>query len=241
MSHTHGHTHVMLVLGAGIGGRGVALAAVANQSTNWHIVVVDRDADLAAGLAQAVRSAGGTAESASVDLTDLAAVEHFRDALLVRLGRVDAVIHLVGGWRGSTTVDADAIAAWAALLPGVVATVQTTSVAFREPLAEAASGRFVMVTSTAAAHPTQSNAAYASAKSAAAAWVRALGDSFRDTPASACIVAVKALVDPADRAANPHRKYPGYTDTTELGQRIVDLVSTRGLAPVTELDLTKAV
>lgn len=225
---------VILVLGAGIGGRGVALAAV----HSGHIVVVDREDTLAASVAEAVQAAGGSAESAAVDLTDLPAVEAFRDDLLARHGRVDAVIHLVGGWRGAATVDAEAMAAWRALLPGVLTTVQTTSVAFREVLEEAPHGRYVMVTSTAAANPTKSNAAYASAKSAAAAWVKALGDDFRGTPASACIVAVKALVDPADRAAHPERKYPGYTDTTVLGTRIVALVNDTDLAPVTELDLT---
>lgn len=230
-------TPVLLILGAGIGGRGVALAAIGSG----HIVVVDRDPALASQLVQDVQAAGGTAESATIDLTDLPAVEAFRDDLLARLGRLDAVIHLVGGWRGSPTVDAEAISAWQALLPGVVTTVQVTSAAFLAPLAAAPQGRYVMVTSTAAAKPTKSNAAYASAKSAAAAWVKALGDAFRDTPASACIVAVKALVDPTDRAAHPERKYPGYTDTTVLGERIVTLVNTPDLAPVTELDLTATV
>src|ERR1700744_836119 len=36
----------------------------------------------------------------AVDLTDEDAVARWRDALVDRFGRVDGVVHLVGGWRG---------------------------------------------------------------------------------------------------------------------------------------------
>ncbi len=229
-------TPVVIVLGAGIGGQGV-IAAVAPHA---HVVVADRSPELADAGAALATSTGGSGESSTLDLTDLDAVLWWRDELLRRHGRVDAVVHLVGGWQGSATVNADAIAKWRALLPGIVDTVQTTTVAFREALQSAPHGRYVMVTSTSVANPTKGNAAYASAKAAAETWVRALGSAFDGTPAAACIVAVKALVDPATRAANPDKTYPGYTDTTELGSAIAGLLTDAELDCVTYLNLTKA-
>lgn len=234
-------TPVVVVLGAGPGGSGVAeaLAGVA------QVAVVDRDAQLAQRVADAVIAAGGSAQADSIDLTDLAAVEAFRDSLVAAHGGVDAVIHLVGGWRGSATVDAQAIDNFNALLPGVVTTVQTTTVAFREALMASPQGRYVMVTSTAVAHPTAGNVGYVAAKAAAQTWVMALGDAFQDTSARAVVLAVKALVDPATRAANPDKQYAGYTGTEDLGAAVARVLSDASLAADAPtggvyIDLTKA-
>lgn len=210
---------VVVVLGAGMGGRAVALAM-----RRKHVVIVDRTPALAQAVVKEAVAAGGSVEAATIDLLDLAAVESFRDELLDRLGRVDAVIHLVGGWRGSRTVDEKALEDWAALEPGIAGTVRTTSVAFRAPLSAAPRGRYVMVSSTSVDRPTAGNAAYASAKAAAETWVRALGHAFRGTPARACIVSVSALVDDAMRAANPERRFAGATDTRDLAAAVAQLL-----------------
>lgn len=225
---------VAVVLGAGHGGQGVAdaLAAMA------HVAIIDRDEALARSAADAVIVSGGSAQAASIDLTDLAAVEAFRDSLIAAHGGVDAVIHLVGGWRGSPTVDAKAIDNFNALLPGVVTTVQTTSVAFREALMASPAGRYVMVTSTAVARPTAGNAGYVAAKAAAQTWVVALGDSFGDSPARAVVMAVKALVDPVTRAANPDKDYAGFTGTDELGEAVARVLRDATLNNGQYVDLT---
>ena len=88
---------VAVVLGAGMGGRGVA-SALAGRA---HVVMVDRDEALADRAAQAVVAAGGTAEAMTVNLLDFDAVEAFRVDLLNRHGRIDTVVHLVGGWQVS--------------------------------------------------------------------------------------------------------------------------------------------
>ncbi|MGV1037401.1 MAG: SDR family NAD(P)-dependent oxidoreductase [Candidatus Nanopelagicales bacterium] len=227
---------VVVVLGAGMGGRGV-VAALAGKA---HLVIVDRTMELAQTAANRAQTVGGSAEALVVNLTDLAAVESLSTDLLARHGRVDAVIHMVGGWRGSTTVDAASIDQWKELVPGIVTTVQTTTVAFRDALAAAPMGRYVMITSTAAAKPTKGNAAYASSKAAAETWVKALGSAFADTPARACIVAVMALVDQATRDANPDRNYARFTDTDALGVAIADVLEDESVANGEYIDLTVA-
>ena len=205
---------VAIVLGAGMGGRAAALALGADHL----VIVVDRREDLAQQAAAPV-----SGEAAVVDLLDVDDVIRFRDDVLARHGRIDAVIHLVGGWQGSKTVDLDALEAWDAIAPGVFGTVRTTTVAFRDALI-ASGGCYVIVSSTAAAKPTAGNVAYATAKAAAETWVGGLAHSFKDTSARAVIVAVKALVDAAMREAQPDQAFPGYTDTVDLAAAIHGIV-----------------
>lgn len=205
---------VAIILGAGMGGRAAALALGGDHL----VIVVDRREDLAREAAAPV-----SGEAAVVDLLDVDDVVRFRDDVLARHGRIDAVVHLVGGWQGSKTVDLGALEAWDSIAPGVFGTVRTTTVAFRDALI-AAGGCYVIVSSTAAAKPTAGNVAYATAKAAAETWVGGLANSFKDTSARAVIVAVKALVDADMRAAQPDQAFPGYTDTVDLAAAIHGIV-----------------
>lgn len=205
---------VAVILGAGMGGRAAALALGADHL----VIVVDRREDLAREAAAPV-----SGEAAVVDLLDVDDVIRFRDDVVARHGRIDAVVHLVGGWQGSKTVDLGAIEAWDAISPGVFGTVRTTTVAFRDALI-ASGGCYVIVSSTAAAKPTAGNVAYATAKAAAETWVGGLAHAFKDTSARAVIVAVKALVDAAMREAQPDQAFPGYTDTVDLAAAIHGIV-----------------
>jgi NAD(P)-dependent dehydrogenase (short-subunit alcohol dehydrogenase family) len=220
---------VAVVLGAGMGGRAVARTLGAD----YHVIVVDRREDLAEAAA-----APASGEAAVVDLLDVDDVVRFRDEVLARHGRIDAVVHLVGGWQGSTTVDRGALEAWDAIAPGVFGTVRTTTVAFRDALIDAG-GCYVIVSSTAATKPTAGNVAYATAKAAAETWVGGLAHSFKDTSARAVAVAVKALVDAAMREAQPDQAFSGYTDTADLAEAIHGIVG--GDAPNgARRDLTEA-
>lgn len=214
-------TPVAVVLGAGMGGRGVSLALAGHA----HVVMVDRDEALADTAAQAVVAAGGTAEVATVDLLDYDAVEAFRDELLQRHGRIDAVVHLVGGWQGSKTVDRKAVEQFAALEPAIFGTLRVTSAVFREALIAAPAGRFFILSSVQAQSPTAGNAAYASVKGASETWMRALGDSFGGTQARALILVVNALVDDQMRARNPGKAFRTFTDTGVVGAAVADAMA----------------
>ncbi len=214
-------TPVAVVLGAGMGGRGVSLALAGRA----HVVLVDRDETLAETAAQAVVAAGGTAEARTVNLLDFDSVEAFRDDLLHRHGRIDAVVHLVGGWQGSKTVDRKAAEQFAALEPGIFGTLRVTSVVFRDALIDSSAGRFFILSSVQAQSPSAGNAAYASIKAATETWAKALGVSFRDTAARAVILVVNALVDDDIRARNPDKAFRTFTDTSVVGAAVVDVMA----------------
>ena len=212
---------VAIVLGAGMGGRGVSMALAGRA----HVVIVDRDEALAGSAAQAVVAAGGTAEARTVNLLDYDAVEAFRDELLERHGRIDTVVHLVGGWQGSTTVDRKAAEQFAALEPGIFGTLRVTSAAFREVLIASPAGRYFMLSSAQVLAPSAGNAAYASIKGAAETWMRALGASFDGTSARALILVVNALVDDEMRTRNPGKAFRTFTDTNTVGAAVANAMA----------------
>ncbi|WP_299537250.1 SDR family oxidoreductase [uncultured Streptomyces sp.] len=182
-------------------------------------------------LAEAVDAAryahgGATVTGDTVDLLDLAATREWADKTEKEFGRIDGLVHLVGGWRGSASFAETALADWDLLDRLLVRTLQSTSLAFEPGLRRSDRGRFVLISAAGASKPTAGNAAYAAAKAAAEAWTLALADEFRkaggdDGPkTAAAILVVKALVHDAMRAERPNAKFAGFTDVTELADAI---------------------
>ncbi|MCF2530931.1 SDR family NAD(P)-dependent oxidoreductase [Yinghuangia soli] len=229
---------VIAVAGAG----GPAGQAVLARLAGAGAVVEAADADQARLDESVALAPQGFARGTRLDLTDPAATRAWADEIEDRHGRVDGVVHLVGGWRGGKVFADNTAEDWAFLHNLLIRTVQNTSLAFHDALARAQHGRFVLISATAAAKPTAGNAGYAAAKSAAEAWTLAMADSFRklrkeaaekaaasgsetaasDGPAAAILV-VKALVWPQLRTERPEAKFPGYTDVADLAEEIAAL------------------
>ncbi|MCX4669030.1 SDR family NAD(P)-dependent oxidoreductase [Streptomyces sp. NBC_01381] len=192
--------------------------------------VVASDAD-AARLAEAVDAAryahgGATVVGDTVDLLDLDATREWAARTEKEFGRIDGLVHLVGGWRGSATFAETDLADWDLLEKLLIRTVQHTSLAFQDGLQRSDRGRYLLISAAGASKPTAGNAAYAASKAAAEAWTLALGDAFRKAGAeqgltsAAAILVVKALVHDAMRAERPNAKFAGFTDVKELAEAI---------------------
>lgn len=119
----------------------------------------------------ALRDAGAEVEVA--DATSLTEMQE----LAGLLGAVDAVIPLVGGWRGGGGLAGQSDDDFAALLPALEA-VRATSRAFDEVLQTSDAGRFAIVSSTALSRPLAGGANYAAVKAASEAWARAVAHGF---------------------------------------------------------------
>lgn len=184
-----------------------------------------RALDRLTGLADELDLPADRVDACAVDLGEEAAARDWAQALLDRFGRVDALLHLVGGWRGGPPIDEAPLADSDALHDSLVRTLQHTSRAFRAPLIASGRGRFAMIGAKAAVAPTSTNAAYAAAKAAAEAWTFALADSFAGAPATANVVAVNAIVTPEMRATNPDKPYKTFTDADDVAAALAYLCS----------------
>jgi NAD(P)-dependent dehydrogenase (short-subunit alcohol dehydrogenase family) len=170
----------------------------------------------------AVSRSGGDGALA-VDLQDASAVRELAERVGEEHGRVDGIVHLVGGWRGSKTFAETSLEDWELLHGLLIRTLQNVSLAFEPLLRASENGRFVIVSAKAAQAPTRTNAAYAAAKAAAEAWTLSLADALKGTSSAAAILVITALVHDGMRAANPGKEYKGFTDVDDLARAVTAL------------------
>lgn len=214
---------------AGAGGPAGQAALLRLAEAGATVIGSDNDPER---LAEAVDAAsyahgGATVVGDTVDLLDREATRDWADRIEKDFGRVDGLVHLVGGWRGSETFIKTSLDDWDFLELLLIRTVQHTSLAFFEGLQRSELGRYVLISAAGASKPTAGNASYAAAKAAAEAWTLALADAFRkaggpEGPTSAAaILVVKALVHDAMRADRPNAKFAGFTDVKDLADAVV--------------------
>lgn len=217
----------LVVVVTGAAGPAGAAATSTLRAAGATVVAVGHSPERLSALAE--RNPGVRVEV--VDLSDEDAVTAMAGRVREDLGRVDGLIHLVGGYRGGDTFTSNTEADWRFLSSGLIDTLRHTTLALHDDLVRARAGRVAIVSARAAANPGAGSANYAAAKAAAEAWMLALADSFRrsgtagssDGGAAAVIFVIKALVTEQMRADAPDRKFPGFTDVADLADRIVEL------------------
>ena len=195
------------VAGRTVAGRTVLIAGA--TSTAGHaaartlalagarVIAVGRDATKLQALSV---QPGGRVQTEVCDLTDEAAVTELAGRVRAAHGRVDGVLHLVGGWRGGGGLAGQSEADYRFLEQSFTA-LRLVSRAFDADLRASDAGRLAIVSSTAVARPLAGGANYAAVKAASEAWTRAVAQGFaksaRDAGeplrAASVIYRVKAL------------------------------------------------
>jgi len=210
---------------AGVGGGLGPLVARQLAEVGATMAGTDRSQETLASIAADLDLPPERWDGRTVDLLDEDAARAWCAALIERFGRVDGLVHLVGGWRGGQPLQEAPLSDWELLHDLLVRTVQHTTRAFHDQLAASPHGRFVLVSSKQAQAPTATNAAYAAAKAAAEAWTLALADGFEGGDATANIVVVDAILTPRMREENPGEDFPTFTPAEDLAAAIAFLCS----------------
>lgn len=236
---TAGNVLKVLVTG-GSGPSGIAVAGALRRAGFAVFTVGSDEARIEAAAAQA----GPGVTPLTCDLASLPQVRELHRTLARTAGRMDGVIHLVGGWRGAQGISDQSDEDWDFLERSAITTLRNVTRVFYDDLAASDTGRFAMVSSTTVSQPSAGLANYVAAKAAAEAWTMAVADEFRRDQAedaepdsapklpeaprlnSAAVVFVaKGLVDAGLRSRQPERKFPGYTDVEDLAAAVVRLFS----------------
>lgn len=155
------------------------------------------------------------------DLGYLPAVEHLRDTIHDQHGPIDALLHLVGGWRGGKSIAGQSDEDYDFLHESVMTTLRNTTRVFTADLVASEAGRLAIVSSESVTNPTPSNANYGAVKAAAEHWVNAVARLFaKQAPQAAALSwVVKALSGkPSDQAPE------GHTPVEFLAQAAVELL-----------------
>jgi len=210
---------------AGVGG-GLGPVVAERLAAEGAIVAgTDRDQATLDSLATDLGLPPERWDGRAVDLLDEDATRAWCAALVERFGRVDGLVHLVGGWRGGEPLHEAPLSDWDLLHNLLIRTVQHTTRAFHDQLAAGEHGRFVLVSAKQAQNPTNANAAYAAAKAAAEAWTLALADGFEPGGPTANIVVVDAILTPRMREENPGKEFPTFTPAEDIAAAIAYLCS----------------
>ena len=182
------------------------------------VIATGRSAERLAPLADA----GARVEVAdATSLTDMT-------ALAERVGAVDGVVPLVGGWRGGGGLAGQSDEDFDALLPALQA-VRATSRAFDASIRASDAGRFAIVSSTVVNKPLAGGANYATVKAAAETWTRAVAqgyakaarDAGTDLHAASVIFRAEGALAPDSLARAVIALWDA--DAAELNGRVVDL------------------
>lgn len=214
---------VIAIAGAG-GGLG-PIVAQRLADAGATLSLADRSQEIADGVANGLGISEDRVHPHAVDLLDEQAANDWAAAIEQKFGRIDGLLHLVGGYRGGDPIQSFDLADYEFLHDLLVRTLQLATRAFHPALTKSDHGRFVLVSSAAAQNPEDTNAAYASAKAAAEAWTLALADSFADTPATSNIIVVNAIETPAMREESPETDRPTFTPAEDLAEAIAFLCS----------------
>jgi NAD(P)-dependent dehydrogenase (short-subunit alcohol dehydrogenase family) len=214
---------VIAIAGAG-GGLGPVVAQRLAEA-GASLSLVDRHQETADEVASGLGLPDDRVDPRAVDLLDPQAASEWANAVEEKFGKIDGLLHLVGGYRGGDPIQSFDLADYEFLHDLLVRTLQHTSRAFHTALTASEHGRFVLVSSAAAQSPEDGIAAYAAAKAAAEAWTLALADSFAGGRATANIVVVNAIETSRMREESPETERPTFTPAEDLADAIAFLCS----------------
>lgn len=189
------------------------------------LALAGRDKVKLEGLADSLRAQPARCLISPVDLGDPASARGWADEVAGRFGRIDAMIHLVGGYAsGGPTLAELSLDDWGSLETKLVRTTFCVVRAFAAPLA-ASKGRFIGVTSPKTQAPTAKSAVYAMGKAATDTLVLALADELRGTGATANLIVVDSIDSPESRGAAGAKPTPRSTPAEQIAAAMLYLCS----------------
>ena len=129
----------------------------------------------------------------AVNLLDADAAREAAEAVSTKFGRVDVLIHLVGGWTGGKTIAESDADEFKFMLDQHAWTTIYLLQAFSPKLAANGWGRVIAVTSPFATNPSAKMGAYAVGKAAQETLLMTLADEFKGTDITANVIQVKSI------------------------------------------------
>lgn len=139
-------------------------------------------------------------------------------------GRVDALVHLVGGYAGGMRVDATPVEVYDRMMDLNVKSAFLVARAVLGRMVEGGGGSVVFVSSRAATDAPAGHAAYAAAKAALLTLADAMAAEYRDDGIRVNVLLPATVDTEANRAAMPGADTSGWTLPEVVAERILELL-----------------
>jgi NAD(P)-dependent dehydrogenase (short-subunit alcohol dehydrogenase family) len=146
-------------------------------------------------------------------------------AVLARWSRLDAAVHLMGGFAGGTAVQATSVETWDQMMSVNLRSAFLFFRAALPPLLAAGRGRLLAVGSRPGFEPAAGLAAYSVSKAGLHALVKALAAENKDTGVTCNAVAPSTIETAANRAAMPQADASTWVRPAAIGELLVYLAS----------------
>lgn len=204
----------MITGAAGGLGRAVVNQFLAQGATVWAV--------LAPGEGDPFQ---GSVRTLQADLTEPAAAETLVRSVLDAAGRLDVLVHLVGGFRGGEPVDKTPLDTWRRMFALNLDAAFYVIRAALPPMRLARSGRILAIGTRTAVDPVANLSAYNASKAALVSLIRTLALELKDSGVTANIVLPSVIDTPANRAANPQADFSRWVKPESIAALLAFLAS----------------
>ena len=143
------------------------------------------------------------------------------DAAVVRLGRLDILAHLVGGFAGGQRVDETDDATWQRLFDLNLTSAFYALRAAIPHMRKAGAGRIIAIGSRAAVDPGPTLAAYNASKAALVSLVRTVALENKDAGITANIILPGTMDTPGNRQSDPKADFSQWVQPATIASLIV--------------------
>ena len=143
----------------------------------------------------------------------------------LRSGPIGALVHLVGGFAGGSSVAETTDEVWDGLMNINLRTAFCAIRAVLSPMIAAGGGRIVAVGSRAAVEPSPNLAAYAVSKAGLVALIKSVAAEVREKNITANAVLPSTIDTPSNRAAMPAADFTRWVTPESIASLLVFLTS----------------
>ncbi len=142
-----------------------------------------------------------------------------------RIGPIDGLVHLVGGFTGGRPIADTDDATWESMMNVNFRVTVNAIRAALHPMLAAKKGRIVAIGSRAAVEPSPNFAAYAVSKAAVVTLIKTLAAELKDSNITANVVLPSIIDTPATRAAMPKADFAKWVTPESIAKLLLWLIS----------------
>lgn len=214
---------VAIITGA-VGNLGLATAQTF-QAAGHTLVLVDRSADRLGHLFKSFAGSGHHLLAGGIDLSAPASLDCLVATTLAHFGRVDVLIHTVGGWRGGRPVHETDLADWDFLFNVNLRTTLLCCRAVVPQMLKQGSGRIITVASRDGLSGKAGYAAYSASKSAVLRLNESLAEELKASNINVNCVLPSTIDTPQNRAGMPEADFSKWVEPAAIADVILFLAS----------------